>query len=432
MFNHSIECEFCFHAVGHGLFYTAKVDRFWFVYDCGSSSAAIVQAKVKKFCQTYLPQKEINGKYIRTLPFLFLSHLHYDHVSGLEAFFAKKDATVKTKEEVVKINYVFLPYLSPWERVLLAVITSDRVLKDSHWYLDLLRDPVKYLTDRGVDKIVVVTHQENAGNGEARSQYGSIYVDDIPVELNGLNDLDEAAVNNIFSQEQTIDLWANCYESGRLRIAAASPEPNKIGGFWEFVLYQMPMPDQEIARFREWISSQDCAREYGDKPLALLSDRQVLKELKRRYRKLPQEQKDINLTSLVLWHGPVAPNPRNNIESLDNVQLGYCCDYSAKGVPAMLWFDSCHRNTSCSLLSAVGAELKGGQLLTGDLNFKLKYCAFKQHFGSRLASTFVCLAPHHGSKKSWNEQLLQDVKPAEAWVVSAGTRRGNYPRTSRL
>lgn len=161
MSSHPIVCEFCFHAVGHGLFYTAKIDSFWFVYDCGSNSANIAQTKAKKFCQAHL-----FGTKNRTLPFLFLSHLHHDHVSGLEALLAS-----------IKVNYVIMPYLSPWERLLLAVMVSDRSLKISPWYLDLLRDPIEFLIERGVENIIIVTSEESKGNGEESYQYSPIYID---------------------------------------------------------------------------------------------------------------------------------------------------------------------------------------------------------------------------------------------------------------
>lgn len=191
------------------------------------------------------------------------------------------------------------------------------------------------------------------------------------------------------------------------------------------------MPGEDIVRFRDWVSDQVkddyLLKKYEDKLLALLSNYALLKELKRRYRELPQERKDLNLTSLVLWHGPLSPDPRKSQGSFNGLEVGYCCNYNAKSIPQMLRLNLCHRNTECLFLSSMSFEPKNGQLLTGDLNFNHRYYEFKHHFGGRLASTLLCVAPHHGSRKSWNRLLLQDIKPAKIWVVSAGIRKGSYP-----
>lgn len=70
---------FQFHSVGQGLFYSGVIengsDSFVFVYDCGGSNKSIVGEAVDRFIGS------LGGKKI---DLLVLSHLHEDHINGLE------------------------------------------------------------------------------------------------------------------------------------------------------------------------------------------------------------------------------------------------------------------------------------------------------------------------------------------------------------
>lgn len=71
---------FHFHPVGQGLFYTGMIRRgnesFVFVYDCGGSGKDLVGSIVERFIDS-LRGKEID--------LLVLSHLHEDHINGIES-----------------------------------------------------------------------------------------------------------------------------------------------------------------------------------------------------------------------------------------------------------------------------------------------------------------------------------------------------------
>jgi len=211
----AVVCEFCFHGVGHGLFYTGKIGRFSFVYDCGSSSSTTVCTKIERFSQNHLPEVARQGEKVKLLPFLFISHLHYDHVSGLEALF----------KAGVKVDYVFLPYLSPWERLLLALLAATEVGQFPPWYLEMLRDPVDFLIGKGVGKVIMLIFSSSGGGG-GPIQPGSIDIDGLPgyhVYLDGLEELDEHSRQNILSHEESA--WEQYRASDRLWLAVANPNP---------------------------------------------------------------------------------------------------------------------------------------------------------------------------------------------------------------
>lgn len=424
-----VVCEFCFHGVGHGLFYTGKIGDFNFVYDCGSSSPTRISAKAERFARNHLPEVAGKDRKVKLLPFLFISHLHYDHVSGLQGLF----------EAGVRVDYAFLPYLSPWERLLLALAVPDNALRASPWYLDLLRDPVDFFIGQGVKKVIVLT---TAGSGGSRGplQFGPIDIDGLPghhVYLKGLERLDEAMEKSILSQEDSS--WERHCADGQLWFGLPTPDSNEVRGLilWEFVLYCVPMSEDKIVCFRQWLSSQPSVRsflrEHADNALALLSDSSFLKELRKRYCYLLTKERDLNFSSLVLWHAPLMGEGNGDTLTPDGMDVGYCLDYSgASGSLDMTRVEACLRKTCCSFLKLLGWENKSGQFLPGDLNFcrlirdRRMYAHFRKHFGDRLNATIVCLLPHHGSRYSWNREVLRDMESVKFWVASAGGK-GNYP-----
>jgi len=91
--NDNCKSKFCFHNVGQGLFYTGSLydGEYNFIYDCGSTRQSQVNSIVKNYC------KNLSKNYV---DFLAISHLHYDHLSGIDEL-----------RKHVSIRKVFLPYL---------------------------------------------------------------------------------------------------------------------------------------------------------------------------------------------------------------------------------------------------------------------------------------------------------------------------------
>ena len=95
--------DFTFHKVGEGLFYSGRIDNFNFVYDCGAQ------------CDSQHKSRHLNSvvdnytSALRTakanVDLLILSHLHEDHVAGLNRLLSQ-----------VSVDIVMLPYLPPFER----------------------------------------------------------------------------------------------------------------------------------------------------------------------------------------------------------------------------------------------------------------------------------------------------------------------------
>ena len=94
-----------FHPVGQGAFYTEEFENFSIVYDCGSSTGN----------NTLIIEKAVRSTFSedQVLDAVFISHLHMDHVNGLE--FLLKHCNVRK---------LFLPLLSQNSKLNLFIQNS--------------------------------------------------------------------------------------------------------------------------------------------------------------------------------------------------------------------------------------------------------------------------------------------------------------------
>ncbi len=136
------EIDFIYHNVGQGLFYSGEIKlqnntTFRFIYDCGSENTRLVNTSIRRFKQDLRDDDEIDS--------LIISHLHSDHVSGLNELFNN-----------FVIKDVILPYFPPIERLLIALRRINMPL----WYYEFLSDPVRYLIEKGVERVIIVGGEE--------------------------------------------------------------------------------------------------------------------------------------------------------------------------------------------------------------------------------------------------------------------------------
>ncbi|MCG0277747.1 MAG: MBL fold metallo-hydrolase [Thermanaeromonas sp.] len=400
-----IDCEFCFHNVGQGLFYTGYVADFRFIYDCGSQIGACAEKAVLNYCSA------IQGNSSGKVSLLVLSHLHHDHVSGLKALF-----------ERVTVEVAVLPYLRPWERLLLACVVTGY----SPWYLDMLRDPVGFLSKYKVGRVVLITHgwrgePNDRHSTDSAGRSGPDKVGDTPVDMSELADLDEDRLNKIFQkEEENGNDWRRLYRDGKLMVKTHYGI-FRLRKLWEFVIYNQPVSDDWIEDFRNCVSQLAARTDYNKFPLRLLKDSNCLKELRRCYREdLMKGRKDLNFTSLALWHGPINPDGWK-------MEWGHCPCYASDATSRIKFaLKACSMGGGCSFVADLSRNLSFGQLLTGDMNLNNNYEGFKKHFGTKLESTAVCLVPHHGSARNWNNNILKDLRSCKVWVISAGLENRYY------
>lgn len=115
-----IQYEQKFHSVGQGLFYSSylqinKGNKANIIFDCGSNSTKCIEEKIKDYLAVG----------IKKIDLLIISHLHEDHVSGLD--YLLNNITVDT---------VVIPYLIPYDRLLLQILNYGK--KKAEWYINFL------------------------------------------------------------------------------------------------------------------------------------------------------------------------------------------------------------------------------------------------------------------------------------------------------
>ena len=150
---------FKFHNVGQGLFYSGLLSSkigsnhnvFSFVYDCGStSSKKLLHHEIDNF------KMSLNEKN-KKLDLLVLSHLHDDHINGID--YLLQDLEVDT---------VVLPYQTEVFKLLTLLSTNE----DNDVILDFYREPVIWLRNRGVRRVFLVSPEgENYNRGDLNESY---------------------------------------------------------------------------------------------------------------------------------------------------------------------------------------------------------------------------------------------------------------------
>jgi len=376
------ETEFIYHNVGQGLFYSGKImtsnSTFRFVYDCGSENIQLINTSIRRF------KNDINDNEI---DLLIISHLHSDHISGLDELF--NNFTIK---EVV------LPYLSPIERLLIAL----RRINLPAWYYDFLSDPVKYLFESGVKRIILLGGEEG--------DKGEIPPEEFPPsppEGDVLGKLDIGKLPDYEKLEEEImqydKNWEIYIENNQLFVKNHNGYTFALG-LWLFRFFNYKIPPSVFQDFKK------CIRDNGinDNDIkSAIRDKKRLKNLKKCYTDLRKYLKnDFNNTSLVLYHGPVG---RPKIESsFLRFCPHLCCFYNP-----CVWLDR---------IFFIDIRKYFGQFLTGDIDFNIKYSELKKHYTVCLKHISITQVPHHGAIKNWKREILDDIPNSKLWVISAGFR----------
>lgn len=389
----SANCGFQFRKAGHGLFYTGRIDTFDFVYDCGSKQKKSLFESIDSY-------KSQHGG--GNIDLLVISHFHGDHISGLDHLF-----------ENFQVTDVIIPYFTPIERLILALRWTDIPEWYVRWYYDFLADPVSYFLDKGVRRIIIVggewrkRQKRDSGKGfkkdtkeipeKTRKEFEIPSLgEEMPAEKMPENhDLREIIVSNDPS-------WQKPMEENRLFVKDHNGMVLLSG--WLFRFFNYTPEERNLAEFRR------CVRRNGVSPgdqksvKNAITDEQKRKILKDCYRIL---FKDLNNTSLVLYHGPIGKNKSDFRVNEGSVTL------STGGVG-----QNC---LSGSAPHRIIEENRMGQFLTGDIDLNHDYVQIEAHYSGLLEKISACQVPHHGSKRSWNSKIMDDLENCNLWIVSSGT-----------
>lgn len=261
--NEKIICNFNFHNVGQGLFYTGQIGDFNFVYDCGGK-----RKYIDKAVEDY--KNSLNGK---PIDMLVISHFHEDHTRGLNKLLTQK------------VKNIVLPYYSPIERLYFSLkkISSD------DWYYSFLSDPVSYIREIGdVNNFYFISGK--SGNIK----------EEIPEDRRNRDkgeeniDLDELEDNN-----HLFDIIEENEKGWNRNVFSKNPSKSiSLKDLWEFKFFNQELSDDVIHKLKNCVNEVLGSNDL-DEIKKGITDYQIRRKLKKCYKKTGLS---LNETSLALWH----------------------------------------------------------------------------------------------------------------------------------
>ncbi|MCH5249997.1 MAG: hypothetical protein J1E98_08690 [Lachnospiraceae bacterium] len=285
----NINGTFRFHNIGQGLFYSGILNKkepkshdvFSFVYDCGTYSALYFLMREIKSFKPLLPSAGTPNK--KRLDMLVISHLHDDHVNGLEYLL-----------DGVEVDTVVMPYVDDGLKSLPLVESAG----NSDFLRTFYLDPVRWLASRGVRRIMLLGAEDVTPEGKNISLYQPINNDDSDINV------DPESVIHIDSVGSTSIIY--------LKSRSAVSCRNYC---WEFKFENLKLDPTVIASYKSIV--EDYIRKY--RSLAdILMDKKLTGDLRA---EIKTRCGDIfNRTSVVLLHRPIASDAR--------VQLSLCGYYT--------------------------------------------------------------------------------------------------------
>ena len=296
----------------------------------------------------------------------------------------------------LKIRKILLPYISPTERLLVAV---SQPLNRPAWYYGFLADPITFLLSMGADEVIVLYGDSGEGPLEPYIPETSDKNRESPlrVDFNKLEKVSETRLEEIEKQEPGLAV----YKEAKL-VSFRKPRGT-------IVIYTYEKPFLAAIPFVKTIDKnvlkefEMCAKKILDSEITTqnlaraLRNRKLLKELKKCYHQI---RRDINYTTLALlleFTGTNKPRP-------------------------ILYPDSC---LPCFLsLPALGVMLTGDLPIRNNKVFK----EFSTYYAKHLEHFLIYQIPHHGGKQSHHP----DLNIHAYGVVSHGAQKPLRTPTPRL
>lgn len=357
----------------------AKGLAVW-IYDCGTvSSKATLSRELDVL-------RDRHGSHV---DLLYLSHFHEDHVNGLSNL-----------KQGFSVDRAFIPLLDPWERLL--AFGSWRGNPPS-WYVQFIADPAAWM-----------------------GQWADSVFEVAPGSTDPLTSVDAEEVAPLDDSEG--DLQPPDGTGGVVTASNATVAYGATGrAVWVWEPYVLNSVDALRIRFQrefQLLFGSDPVALSGDDVLGLLGDQRARGHLRTIYKNLLEgagQGEDLNLTSMCLYSGTTVP-PRGCWRS--RWPETYLVDPNDPTEAIELWRDR----------SEVGVWGQGtGWLLTGDgsLRDSSRALEVRRYYSARYEAVGVLALPHHGSERSYNPTLLNDLESRSHCLASVSTTN-SFGHPSRL
>lgn len=413
----TIDNEFIFHNVGHGLFYSGKIDNFNFVYDCGSKKMPI------NAIQSY--KKSLTEKNNYKLDLLIISHFHEDHMNGLVELL-----------KGIEVDTVIIPYYEPIKRAITAVEIIEENNKE--WLFEFIADPISYLLDKEgvewkINKIMIILPKNYRKKLKSREAEREEFSNETHNEINADDNLipDSKEIKD-FGDYDGLDSAKKKY-GNKLKVYPFNFSMKWLDK-WQFRFFCHDYGQKrQLKKLKK-----DIEKELDNKDLiAIIKDEKSRKEMRRIYgnftKGIPNKKSSLNPTSLVMCHEPI-----NHCYIIKTKRHCHKCN---KFIPYYLKlkynshlniFESI-KNDKCKeailSISPQNNDYPCGQLLLSDAELLIPnyFIDFNVYFKNYFKRFMLIQIPHHGSVNNWNDELLKRAKNCYFWVPSYKTKDKCHP-----
>lgn len=383
----AVSGSFCFHNVGQGGFYTGRIksdtNKFFFIYDCGTFSP-------HKFMTDAIRDFGCSMEGEEKLDLLVLSHMDTDHVNGVSDLLERCN--------IHRIDVLVMPYMTLSDRAILLAYYSKRKQDDnSSWYYEFLIDPIGFFFSRDID-IRYIVFACNGENEHNERNDAILSFDKAECIFWGKENNDKA--NTLREENHKIGQLANrvyCVEDFKISYC----------GLWKFDfwcdyrnirtdihervinnIYALGLDISDVTRVKDLFAHKrrelaDC---YGETKIA------------------PNDM------SVILLHYPIIEGFFSQIDVEVEKPFAHVCLLSSL----------CH-----SLINRHSTKT----LLLGDINLQSTLEEIWTYFNltNMEDELLVCTVPHHGSKYSWNNEILSRCENTIFVVSSCVHGRFKHP-----
>ena len=375
-----MKSKFSFFKAGQGSFYGGRIldlntnKVFTIVYDCGttnfiSGNTASLNNEITRFKNFHqFPYSNNND-----IDLLFISHLDFDHVSGLKRLLTE-----------FNVKRIILPYISKEDRQFFLVsLPEDNPTDDSNLilsdYTDFIDSPDNFIN----------SNSENTNIFYINSEEGKI-------EYQGYENENQS--EDIYVRGTTLD--KNDFDELKSTNTSVSLYKNNLQFFiqkkWEFTTYVKDVNSIAINNLhnclKKLVNNNNGKLNFNDLKSIVTNNR------KKAHSCYTKNIGDINSHGLVLLHGPIRFH-----HLFCNVNSD--CELNNKGHNFPHYYNSHHhyKQRKTTML---------GTLLFGDTSIKPSNnpVNFPQIFKDKLKNTHIVQVPHHGSSKNWDYTEFKKLK----------------------
>lgn len=390
---HRIRNNSEFYPVGQGLFYSSqfyyenrdngKTIECNIIFDCGSENLEQINKSIDQYFDRY------NRKVIDVL---IISHLHFDHISGLDKIL---------NDTSIKIKTIVLPYLYPEERILLAVDNS----KLDDWYYRFLSNPLGYLSEYDNIGNIITIASDNDNDTIHSIPEGQFFNDE---NINPDSILINRLTGNAFLSD-FVNANENIQNSKKISFAQDKGYLI-IGNFLYLSFFNYSVSKSKLDEFKGKIIDFGILTPLSFKEI--IKSKKKLDFLKKAYEVFG---KDLNISSLAMFQGII--NPLKNKNPQDYYFDCYCRHHRYWHYHDAFCDNCCDFPYHCEK-----KQIICGKILLGDikLNYKLKSKSLFEQFEKLLPSVMQIQISHHGADCGWNDELINQFSKKTKYIVSYG------------